>query len=256
MKKAEKWFDTDKISEDTFVISEYGHWEETHCYLLLGSKRAMLIDTGLGIGNISDEIKKLTDKPVFAVATHAHWDHIGGHKYYPEFYIHREEEKWITEKFPIPLEAVRNMVVKDCLLPEEFDIEKYEIFKGKPAGFIDDRDVIDLGNRKVKVLHTPGHSPGHLCFFEEERGWLFSGDLVYKGMLFADYPSTDPLKYFESLKKIEKLAVKKIFPGHHSMEIKPEIIKEMCAAFEKLYIEGKLCHKSGVFDYRDWSIKL
>ena len=82
------WFTIDHIDKDTHIISEYRHWEETHCYLLVGSERALLIDTGLGICNIYDEVRKLTDKPVTAVATHIHWDHIGGHKYFPDFYAH------------------------------------------------------------------------------------------------------------------------------------------------------------------------
>ena len=46
------WFTVEKIDEDTYAISEYQHWEETHCYLLCGTKRALLIDTGLGVANI------------------------------------------------------------------------------------------------------------------------------------------------------------------------------------------------------------
>ncbi len=63
------WFTTDKVNESTYIISQYRHSEETHCYLLCGSEKALLIDTELGVGNIYDEIDKLTDKPV-AVATH------------------------------------------------------------------------------------------------------------------------------------------------------------------------------------------
>ena len=85
------WFTIDKIDSNTHIISEYRHWEETHCYLVEGNNRALLIDTGLGICDISAEVKKLTDKPVTAVATHIHWDHIGGHKYYHDFYAHDAE---------------------------------------------------------------------------------------------------------------------------------------------------------------------
>ena len=53
----DKWFTIDQIDEDTYIISEYRHWEETHCYLLNGSSRSLLIDTGLGICNIYDEVK-------------------------------------------------------------------------------------------------------------------------------------------------------------------------------------------------------
>ena len=60
-------------------------------------------------------------------------------------------------------------------------------------------DSIRLGGETLTVLHTPGHSPGHLCFWEEERGYLFTGDLAYKGMLTAYFPSTDPQAYLQSL---------------------------------------------------------
>ena len=69
----DNWFTLDKIDDETFIISEYRHWEETHCYLLNGTQRSLLIDTGLGICNIYDEVIRLTDKPVTAVATHIHW---------------------------------------------------------------------------------------------------------------------------------------------------------------------------------------
>ena len=70
------WFTIDKMDDDTYIISEYRHWEETHCYLLNGTEHSLLIDTGLGICNISEVVSRLTDKPVVAVATHIHWDHI------------------------------------------------------------------------------------------------------------------------------------------------------------------------------------
>ncbi len=85
------WFTVDKIDNNTYIISEYRHWEETHCYLINGTEQSLLIDTGLGICNIHDVIVKLTNQPVIAVATHIHWDHIGGHKYFPNFYAHSAE---------------------------------------------------------------------------------------------------------------------------------------------------------------------
>lgn len=99
------WFTIDKIDEYTYVISEYRHWEETHCYLLNGKERSLLIDTGLGICNISEVIEKIIDKPVTAVATHIHWDHIGGHKYYPDFYAHEAELSWLNGGFPLPIQV-------------------------------------------------------------------------------------------------------------------------------------------------------
>ena len=247
----DNWFTIDKIDADTYIISEYRHWEETHCYLLNGNNRSLLIDTGLGISNIYDEVLKLTDKPVTAAATHIHWDHIGGHKYFPDFYAHSEELAWLNGKFPLSIETIRDMVVDRCDLPNDFDLSTYTLFQGMPTKVLADHDVIDLGGRIVEVLHTPGHSPGHLCFWESDRGYLFTGDLVYKDTLFAYYPSTDPATYLDSLEKIAALSVKKVFPGHHSLDIQPEILHRMWEAFRQLKTDGKLHHGSGTFDYGD-----
>ena len=250
------WFTIDQVDESTYIISEYRHWEETHCYLLIGSDRALLIDTGLGICNICEQVRKLTDKPVTAVATHIHWDHIGGHKYFPDFYAHKAELDWLDGGFPLPAQAVKNMVAARCELPEDFDINEYDIFQGEPSRVLDDGDTIDLGGRTIQALHTPGHSPGHLCFWEAERSNLFSGDLVYKGILFVNYPSTDPQSYLDSLEKIAVLPAKRIFPGHHSLDIGPEIVTRMRDAFQALDAEGKLQHGSGTHNYGDWAVML
>ena len=250
------WFTIDQVDDSTYIISEYRHWEETHCYLLIGSERALLIDTGLGVCNIYEQVRRLTDKPVTAVATHIHWDHIGGHKYFPEFYAHEEELDWLNGKFPLPLQAVKNMVADRCELPEDFCFDGYSIFQGKPGRLLDDGDTIDLGGRTIQVLHTPGHSPGHLCFWEDEKGYLYSGDLVYEGTLFANYPSTDPQSYLTSLEKIALLPVKQIFPGHYSLDIRPELVTQMRDAFRGLNEDEKLYHGSGTHNFGDWAIAL
>lgn len=252
----DNWFTIDRIDDTTYIISEYRHWEETHCYLLIGSERSLLIDTGLGIRNICEEVNRLTDRPVIAVATHIHWDHIGGHKYFPEFYAQAEELDWLNGKFPLTLDAIRDMVVDRCDLPDGFDIGNYTLFQGTPSKVLTDHDIIDIGGRKIEALHTPGHSPGHLCFWEKDRGYLFTGDLVYKDILLAYYPSTDPEEYLASLERVAALPVKKVFPAHHSLDIQPEILTRMCEAFQDLKAEGKLHHGSGTFHYGDWGVWL
>ncbi len=250
------WFTIDKVDRDTYIVSEYRHWEETHCYLLNGTKRSLLIDTGLGICNISEVIEKLTDKPVIAIATHIHWDHIGGHKYYPDFYAHEAELEWLNGGFPQPLETIKEYVVDRCNLPDGYDVDTYEFFQGTPTEVLHGGECIDLGERRIEILHTPGHSPGHMCFWEKEKGYLYTGDLVYKDMLTAWFPSTDPQAYLQSLEKIAKLSVRRVFPAHHSLNIHPEILIRMRDKFRQLKTNGQLHHGSGTFDYGDWSVWL
>lgn len=250
------WFTIDKIDDDTHIISEYKHWEETHCYLLNGSKNSLLIDTGLGIENIHSIVKTLTDKPVIAVATHIHWDHIGGHHHYPNFYAHQDELNWLNGEFPLTMEQVKEMVVDRCEVPNGFNVEEYKFFQGIPTKVLTDNDEIDLGGRIIKVLHTPGHSPGHMCFWEESKKYLYTGDLVYKDMLFAYFPSTDPEAYLKSLERLCSLPAEKVFPAHHSLDIEHEIIVRMRDELLHLKEENKLCHGSGQYQFADWGIWL
>lgn len=249
------WFTVENIDKDTFVISEYRHSEETHCYLLCGSERCLLIDTGLGVGNISEAVRRLTDKPIIAAATHIHWDHIGGHQYFSEFYAHSAELDWLNGGFPLPVEAVRKMLAEGGL-PKEFDLENYSIFQGVPSRILNDGDVIELGGRTVEVIHTPGHSQGHMCFWEPQRGYLFAGDLIYKGTLYANYPSTDPVKYLNSVKRLAGLPIKRLFPAHHSLDVAPKLISDVLNGLEKLNSGGRLFHGGGKFVFDDWSILL
>lgn len=250
------WFTIDRVNESTYIISEYRHPEETHCYLLCGSAKALLIDTGLGICNIYEEVIKLTDKPIIAVATHVHWDHIGGHEYFSEFYAHRDELSWLCGEFPLPKALIQKMLVNNCNLPNGYDSEEYELFQGVPDRLLDDNDVIELGDRNIKVIHTPGHSPGHMCFWDEANQFMFTGDLIYKGILYANYPSTDPQAYLHSVKKVSAYKPTRIFPGHHSLDISTELIEEIKIALKKLNDDNLLCHGNGRFEYKDWAILL
>lgn len=111
------WFTVEAIDVETYAISEYGHWEETHCYLLLGREKALLIDTGLGVANIKAVVDRLTALPVSVATTHAHWDHIGGHRYFQDIAVHELERDWLAVQFPIPLAVVRKNLTRPLRFP-------------------------------------------------------------------------------------------------------------------------------------------
>lgn len=253
----DSWFTVEQIDQDTFVISEYRHWEETHCYLLCGTKKAILIDTGLGVSNIREVIDGLTKLPVTVITTHVHWDHIGGHKYFRSIAVHEAEREWLSVKFPIPLQVVKNNIMcNPCDFPSDFKVEKYQIFQGVPQMILHDEDCIDLGNRKLVVIHTPGHSPGHCCFYEADRKYLYSGDLIYSGCLDAFYPSTNPQEFWKSVRKIQSLKISLILPGHHNLSIPVTIIDKIETAFHNLSNEGKLKQGNGIFSYEGFQIHI
>lgn len=253
----DNWFSVSKIDDNTFAINEDKHWEETHCYLLCGVKNALLIDTGLGVANIKKVVDSLTLLPVLVVTTHIHWDHIGGHKYFENIAVHEAEKDWLSIKFPIPLQAVKqNLVCKPCDFPLDFSIDSYQLPKISPQQILHDGDCLDLGERKITVIHTPGHSPGHCCFYEPERKYLYSGDLIYSGCLDAFYPTTDPQLFWQSVKKIQHLDVERVLPAHHQLNIPVNIINSIEKAFSQLAGEGRLEQGNGIFDFADFQIHI
>ncbi len=251
------WFTVEQIDADTYTISEYKHWEKTHCYLLLGRERALLIDTGLGVSNIKDVVCSLTGRPVSVATTHAHWDHIGGHRYFQDIAVHKLERDWLAVRFPLPLAVVKeNLTRQPCKFPPEFNLDAYEIYHGTPQRILQDGDRLDLGGREIHVIHTPGHSPGHCCFYEPERGYLFSGDLVYQGCLYAFYPTTDPLLFYRSVQRIQNYDVDKILPGHHALQIPVSLIGDIAAGFAKIDAQGRLHQGSGLFAFDGFQIQI
>lgn len=145
---------------------------------------------------------------------------------------------------------------RPCDFPQSFHIDEYRIFQGIPQMLLHDKDSIDLGERNLVVIHTPGHSPGHCCFYEPDRKYLYSGDLIYSGCLDAFYPSTDPEQFWMSVRKVQSFETEHIFPGHHQLSIPVSIIEKIETAFHTLSDAGKLEQGNGIFQYENFQIHI
>ena len=250
------WFTVERIDDATFALSEYRHWEETHSYLLLGRDRALLLDTGLGVGDLRREVEALTDRPVTVALTHVHWDHIGGCGQFAAPAVHAAEADWLRH-FPLPEAAVRRQLcAKAPLFPAGFSPENHRVFSGEPGRVLRDGDIIDLGGRQVQVLHTPGHSPGHCCYYEAARGRLYAGDLLYRSCLDAFYLSTSPEDYLASLERAAALPLREILPGHHALHCPPDLAVRARDGFRRLRERGLLHQGAGRFDFGDFQVHL
>ena len=244
------WFDVEPIDERTFALREPGHWEEPNVYLFVGSRRAALIDTGLGIAPIRPIVERLTDRPVTVVTTHAHWDHIGGHGEFADLCVHERDADWLEHGLPLPDASIRDLLMRKRFrrpVPPAFDSETYMTFRGRPTRVLRDRETIDLGDRFLQTLHTPGHSLGHICLFEPESGFLCTGDLLYRGTVYADYPSTDPRALRDSYERLRALdGVRRILPGHNTLDVPVLWIAKARRALERLADDNLLRHGTGV----------
>lgn len=256
MSLEKNWFTITKIDETTFALRELNHDEETNSFLVVGENKALLIDTGMGVKNIFDIVKMLTNKSIILAITHAHWDHIGDIDKVDSVYIHKNEIGWL-KNFPISTKQVQNELNKTSFpFPEGFDLKNYRVPKANKAFTIEDNEIIDLGNRKIKCIFTPGHSPGHMCFYDLSKHYLFSGDLIYKGELDCYYDSTEPILYRESIHKLSLYNISYIFGGHHDIFLPRSILDETIKAFDYLYSTNNLRHQNKIFKFKNISIRL
>ncbi|GIP38670.1 MBL fold metallo-hydrolase [Paenibacillus sp. J31TS4] len=256
----DEWFTVQRIDEQTFAISEYGHWEKVHSFLLMGDEQAVLIDTGLGIDNIKRITNQLTDLPIAVITTHVHTDHIGSHGQFERIYVHEGDEDWLVNGIEgLPIDQIRKDIGRDISLPtpDTFDPDTYLPFQGEPTGLLKDGDLFELGNRRLKIYHTPGHSPGHIAVHDETNGYLFTGDLLYDTTpVYAFYPSTNPIDLVNSLQKISEIPnISKIFGSHNTLGLDPKLLEEVKTAVNYLRRNGLAKFGTGVHPFNGFSVK-
>ncbi|GAA0454399.1 MBL fold metallo-hydrolase [Alkalibacillus silvisoli] len=260
MRLTDPWFTVQTIHKKTYAISEYGHWEKVHSFLLLGDNEAVLIDTGLGIDDLKRVTNQLTDLPIKVVTTHVHWDHIGSHGSYQDLLVHELEEDWLVNGIKgLPIEQIRYDIARDLTKepPSSFDPSTYKPFQGKPSQLLHDGDVIDLGGRSLTIYHTPGHSPGHICISDQLTGFLFTGDLLYQGApVYAFFKTTNPSDLVNSLEKIANIPnVTQVFGSHNQLGMNANILKEVSEASSYLKINELDRHGTGLHQFTNFSVK-
>lgn len=256
----DSWFTVTEIDNDTFAISEFGHWEKVHSFLLIGKEKAALIDTGLGIDNIKRITDQLTSLPIIVLTTHVHWDHIGSHGEFENIFVHKEEEDWLINGIKkLPIDQIRRDVSRDITKPTSatFNPATYEPFQGKPTGLLNDGDEIDIGNRKLTIYHTPGHSPGHITIYDQSKGYLFTGDLLYdETPIYAFFPTTNPVDLVESLEKITYIAnVTKVYGAHNTIGLHPNILDEVKIAVKELKEKDLARFGTGIHHFKGFSVQ-
>ena len=254
------WFTVQKIDDKTYAISEYGHWEKVHSFLLIGTDKAALIDTGLGIDLIKRVTGQLTGLPIIVITTHVHADHIGSHAEFKDIYVHEADADWLINGIQgLSIEQIRKDISRDITLPTPatFNPDTYTPFQGQPTGLLAEGDIIDLGGRALTIYHTPGHSPGHITIFDKANGYLFTGDLLYdETPVYAFYPSTDPVDLVNSLEKISGISsVIKVFGAHNTLGLDATILEEVKYAVLSLREKGLVEHGTGVHEFKGFSVQ-
>ncbi len=232
LKTVDHWYETKKVtSELTLIYEPHVHpFLRCNIWHLRGRDIDLIIDTGLGVSSLRDAIIDLIDKPVAALATHIHYDHVGCLHEFDERLMHHceapamsdyEEFSWLgIDDFPADYRSeLASDEYTDLLIkaqPPGFDVENYRITSTSITRTLDEGDVIDLGNKALEVFHLPGHSPGSIGLWDQSEATLFSGDALYDGRLLDDLPDSNIPDYIETMKRLRALPAEVIHGGHEA----------------------------------------
>ena len=228
---ASGWFEVYRVRPDVYAIYEPHQFEEVISYLIVGRRRALLFDTGLGVASVRDLVTQLTPEPVTVLNSHTHFDHTGGNAEFSEIFNEDTEFSRANAK------GQSNAYSRDALasqrlcgpLPPGVHPDAYTIRPWHVTHWVRDGEHIDLGGRELEVIFTPGHTPDSLSLLDRRMGLLFTGDTFYPGPIYLFTPETDFAAYAQSVARLAQLVphIRLLLPGHNVPIAAPESLARL-----------------------------
>lgn len=254
MQVAEGWFERTRIDDGITLLWEPRVDPLIRCNIwhIRGGERDLVVDSGLGLASLVEAARDLFERPVTAVATHSHYDHIGGFHEFDDRVAHRLEaaelaapggfaalladglDKGLVASVQAAGYAVPDLLI-DALPQAGYDIAGYRVQPAPATRLVEEGDIVAAGDRRFEVLHLPGHSPGSIGLWEAATGVLFSGDAVYDGPLLDGLPGSDVTAYLKTMERLLELPVTVVHAGHD-----PSFGRERLRELARAYI-GKRC---------------
>ena len=209
-----------KISDTISLIQETGVANFMRCNIwhVAGRDYDLVIDTGMGLESLQRWILQYTNRPIKAIVTHSHFDHSGCLHEFDVRLGHRAEADILAN--PLNEKTLfsggwTRIGIIDPLQHPDFSPESYHVRAAPLTGYLDEGDIIDLGDAAYQVLHLPGHSPGSIGLYDLKNRTLFSGDALYDGELLDSLYHSDKQVYLQTLERIESLGAEVFHGGHY-----------------------------------------
>ena len=235
IEQEQDWFEVYRIEDGIFAIYESGQFEEVISFLVTGDDRALLFDTGHGIGDIKRVVKQLTDLEIIVLNSHTHYDHIGGNYQFETIYARNTDYTRGRAGGSSP-DAVAEFLKDGWVwkpLPTGFVVENYRSRPFTISRFVDEGDIIDLGGRKLEILSTPGHAPDSICLLDRENRLLLTGDSFYLAPLYTHLEGSDFLDYASTASRLAGLAenIDAALTSHNVPVVEPRYMTALGEAF-------------------------
>ncbi|CAF1557640.1 unnamed protein product [Adineta steineri] len=259
--QSQQWFEVYRIRPHVFAIYEPYHWEESISYLVVGSKHSLLIDTGMGIGNIQEIINSLipSSTSLKVINTHTHHDHVGDNWRFSGSLLGVHSE-FAQQNAQGSIEEAQNELqpgmIWEKYLPKDFNPKAYRIHPFQINNYVKEGDEIDLGEKqKLKVISTPGHAPDSISLLDEKERLLFVGDTFYQGPILLYRPETNLKDFLQSLEKLAKISTKVdlILPGHNIPNVEPNLLIKAAKAMREILDGKEISKKTDDGKYDEYS---
>lgn len=233
------WFKTYRVAKDVYAIAEPFNFQEVISYLILGDDKALLFDTGMGMSSIKSVVEELTSLPIVVMNSHTHYDHIGGNHEFDDILAMNTQYTLNRAENGMGHSVVRHEVSPEAICLEraqDFDTTAYHIKPFTITELISDGHIIDLGNRELEVMTSPGHTPDAVVLLDKANGFLWTGDTFYEGPIWLFDLETDLSSYQKSLKRINQATegFKQVFTAHNTPIANPIRISELTEAFNEI----------------------
>ena len=231
---ATPWFTVDEVEDGVYRITEpHCHrLVRANCFLITGGDTDILVDSCLGVSALRPLVQTLSNKPLILFTTHTHADHVGSHPEFPDatVLVHPTEADDLRRpgvkglRFPPrsqeQIDALRRGGIEltefmvDAVPYPDYDVEAYGRAGVEPTRLVVEGDVIETGRHRFEVLHLPGHTAGGIGLWEARTGLLFSGDVIYDGVLIDTAPTSRVADYIATMKRLKHLPARLILGGH------------------------------------------
>ena len=258
---SQQWFQIYHVRPNVYAIYEPYHWEETISYLINGSKHSLLIDTGMGIGNIEEVIHSLipSSTSLKVINTHTHHDHIGDNWRFSKILlgIHSQfAEHNAKGSFEEAQNELKPGMIWEKYIPKDFNPKNYRIHPFQINEYVKEGDRIDLGQaQELQVISTPGHAPDSISFLDKKQRLLFVGDTFYQGPILLYRPETNLQDYLKSLEKLAKIStmVDLVLPGHNIPNVEPKLLIKAAKAMQEVMNGKSIPKKTDDGIYNEYS---
>ncbi|MBI1220081.1 MAG: MBL fold metallo-hydrolase [Rhodobacteraceae bacterium] len=224
-----EWFTTHPVAPGVHLTAEPAVHDffRANLYTVTGRDRDLQVDFGVGVAPLAAALP-LSGRPVLAVATHAHVDHVGGFHEFAARAGHAAEaasfaamdepgtlQSWFGQERAGPSLA--------RLPSPSFRLADWALIPAPLTETLAEGGVIDLGDRRFAVLHLPGHSPGSIGLLDEAAGLLIAGDAIYQGGLVDDIPGADIGAYCATMERLRHLDCALVLGGHGDPMTRPQM---------------------------------